>query len=64
MITIREKAQGKRKYYERAVSVGDNEIVQLVEYRMTTVEKDSRVFFVLYDDEMNSISPFFRFLLL
>lgn len=62
MITIRERFQGKRKYYERAIkSNSSSEYVQTVEFRLIKVEKNGQVYFVLYDDELVSISPFFKY---
>ncbi len=64
MITIRERIQGKRKYFERimASSEGQSETCQKVEYRLVKAAKDGKEYFVLYDDEMASISAFFRFI--
>lgn len=64
MIIIRERIQGKRKYFEIIMtgSEGRSETCQKVEYRLVKAAKDGKEYFVLYDDEMASISPFFRFI--
>lgn len=64
MIIIREKTQGRRKYYERIIS-GEKRtdaFVQIVEYKLIKVSKDGRDYFVLYDDKMASISSFFKYI--
>lgn len=61
MIIIRERFQGKRKYFERVIkSNSSSEYIQTVEFRLVKVEKNGQVYFVLYDDELVSISPFFK----
>lgn len=64
MVEIRERAKGKRKYYERILSdsAGNKRITQIIEYRMTKVEKNGYIYFLLYNDEMNSIKEFFRYI--
>ena len=47
MVEIRERAKGKRKYYERILSdsAGNKRITQIIEYRMTKVEKNGSIFY-------------------
>lgn len=62
MIVIREKTQGRKKYYEKLISKDGMsfDLIDTVIYRLVKVKSDSRDYFVLYTDEQESISPFFN----
>ena len=63
MIVIREKTQGRKKYYEKLISKDGKsfDLIDTVIYRLVKVKSDSRDYFVLYTDEQESISPFFQY---
>lgn len=64
VIIIREKVQCRRKYFERSISNESNVIstVQKIEFRLVKLKKDGRDYFVLYDDDMKPVSPFFQYI--
>lgn len=63
MIIIKELVSGKKKFYAKSIVDSDGaESVEFAEYRMTKVEKEGFVYFILYDDEMAVIRPFFRYI--
>lgn len=62
MIRIKEKAIGKKIVYEREIVNKKKKYTEIIDYRLATEKYKGKTFYVLYDMEQKSISPFFRFL--